>query len=163
MPVPTCWRCVQPRPTVRCVYCCVQRRPQKRPWRPDEEVQCVSCPVLPINETDRGAAQHLVNQSIVAYSATFSTAVAGTVGSRHSCTAQCSSASTPAPPFLTVSLPRRNFAGNAPYGSSALNRGHEHQRTTRRCSAREGRPRCVGGAQRGGGTGNDSNSWMVQQ
>ena len=55
------------------------------------------------------------------------------------------------------------YAHLLPFGSSALNRGHEHQRTTRRCSAREGRPRCVGGAQRGGGTGNDSNSWMVQQ
>ena len=37
-------------------------------------------------------------------------------------------------------------------GSSALNRGHEHQRLIRRCHAREGRPRCLGGAQRGGGT-----------
>jgi hypothetical protein len=37
-------------------------------------------------------------------------------------------------------------------GSSALNRGHEHQRATMRCSAREGRPRCLGGVHRGGGT-----------
>jgi hypothetical protein len=37
-------------------------------------------------------------------------------------------------------------------GSSPLNRGHEHQRLTRRCSAREGRPRCLGGVHRGGGT-----------
>jgi hypothetical protein len=37
-------------------------------------------------------------------------------------------------------------------GSSALNRGHEHQRSTRRLSAREGRPRCLGRGQRGGGT-----------
>ena len=37
-------------------------------------------------------------------------------------------------------------------GSSTLNRGHEHQRLIRRCNAREGRPRCVGGTQRGSGT-----------
>jgi hypothetical protein len=37
-------------------------------------------------------------------------------------------------------------------GRSTVNRGHEHHRSIRRCSAREGRPRCFGGAQRGGGT-----------
>ena len=37
-------------------------------------------------------------------------------------------------------------------GSSTLNRGHEHQRLIRRCNAREGRPRCFGGTQRGSGT-----------
>jgi hypothetical protein len=36
--------------------------------------------------------------------------------------------------------------------SSALNRGHEHQRAMRRWNARDGRPRCFGGAQRGSGT-----------
>src|SRR4051812_5513821 len=38
------------------------------------------------------------------------------------------------------------------YGRSTVKRGHEHHRSIRRCSAREGRPRCFGGAQRGGGT-----------
>ena len=37
-------------------------------------------------------------------------------------------------------------------GSSTLNRGHEHHRSIRRCSACEGRPRRFGGAQRGNGT-----------
>jgi hypothetical protein len=37
-------------------------------------------------------------------------------------------------------------------GSSPINRGHKHQRSTKRCSAREGRPRCLGGVYRGGGT-----------
>jgi hypothetical protein len=37
-------------------------------------------------------------------------------------------------------------------GSSTLNRGHEHQRLIRHCHAREGRPRCFGGTQRGSGT-----------
>ena len=37
-------------------------------------------------------------------------------------------------------------------GSSTLNRGHIHQRLIRRCNAREGRPRCFGGTQRGSGT-----------
>ena len=50
-----------------------------------------------------------------------------------------------------------------PRGSSPLNRGHEHQRLTRRCSAREGRPRCLGGVHRDGGTRNDSSSRTVQQ
>ena len=36
--------------------------------------------------------------------------------------------------------------------SSAPNRGHEHQRSMRRWNARDGRPRCFGGAQRGSGT-----------
>jgi hypothetical protein len=36
--------------------------------------------------------------------------------------------------------------------SSALNRGHEHQRSMRRCNARDGRSRCFDGAQRGSGT-----------
>ena len=39
-----------------------------------------------------------------------------------------------------------------PFGSSTLNRGHEHQRLIRRCNAREGRPRCFGGTQRDSGT-----------
>ena len=38
------------------------------------------------------------------------------------------------------------------YGSSTLNRDHEHHRSTRRSKAREGRPRRLGGVQRGGGT-----------
>ena len=38
------------------------------------------------------------------------------------------------------------------YDSSALNRGHEHQRSMRRWNARDGRPRRFGGAQRGSGT-----------
>ena len=37
----------------------------------------------------------------------------------------------------------QRFAGDNLSGSSPLNRGHEHQRLTRRCSAREGRPRCL--------------------
>ena len=37
-------------------------------------------------------------------------------------------------------------------GSSTLNRGHEHQRLIKRCNARDGRPRCFGGTQRGSGT-----------
>jgi hypothetical protein len=37
-------------------------------------------------------------------------------------------------------------------GGSTLNRGYEHQRLIRRCNAREGRPRCFGGTQRGSGT-----------
>jgi len=37
-------------------------------------------------------------------------------------------------------------------GRSTLNRGHEHQRLIRRCNARDGRPRCFGGTQRGSGT-----------
>ena len=37
-------------------------------------------------------------------------------------------------------------------GSSTINRGHEHHRSTRRLSIGEGRPRCLGGVQRGGGT-----------
>jgi hypothetical protein len=37
-------------------------------------------------------------------------------------------------------------------GSSTLNRGHEHHRSTRHCKAREGRPRRLGGVQRDGGT-----------
>ena len=36
--------------------------------------------------------------------------------------------------------------------SSTLNRGHEHHRSLRRFNAREGRPRCLGGVQHGGGT-----------
>src|SRR5215510_15092969 len=48
-------------------------------------------------------------------------------------------------------------------GGSTLNRGHEHQRAIRRCSAREGRPRRFGGAQRDSGTRNDSSSCIVQQ
>src|SRR5262249_22185876 len=46
--------------------------------------------------------------------------------------------------------------------SSALNRGHEHQRSMRRWNTRDGRPRCFGGAQRGSGTCNDSSSGIVQ-
>lgn len=37
-------------------------------------------------------------------------------------------------------------------GSSTVNRGHEHQRSTRCCNAREGRPRRLAGVQRGSGT-----------
>ena len=37
-------------------------------------------------------------------------------------------------------------------GSSTVKRGHEHHRSMRRFSVREGRPRGVGGVQRGGGT-----------
>ena len=51
------------------------------------------------------------------------------------------------------------------FANSILNRGHEHQRLIRRCNAREGRPRCFGGTQRGSGTWNenDNSSWIVQQ
>ena len=52
---------------------------------------------------------------------------------------------------------------NNRFGSSTLNRGHEHQRLIRRCNAREGRPRCFGGVQRGGGTWNANSSRTVQQ
>src|SRR5262249_4649322 len=45
-----------------------------------------------------------------------------------------------------------SFFANYETGPSTLNRGHEHQRSIRRCSAREGRPRRFGGAQRGSGT-----------
>jgi hypothetical protein len=37
-------------------------------------------------------------------------------------------------------------------GSSTVKRGHEHHRSMRCFSVREGRPRGVGGVQRGGGT-----------
>src|SRR5215510_1080871 len=47
--------------------------------------------------------------------------------------------------------------------SSTANRGHAHHRLIKRCSAREGRPRCFEGTQRGSGTGNDSSSCIVQQ
>jgi hypothetical protein len=42
--------------------------------------------------------------------------------------------------------------GLAGQGSSTVKRGHEHHRSMRRFSVREGRPRGVGGVQRGGGT-----------
>jgi YdjC-like protein len=48
-------------------------------------------------------------------------------------------------------------------GGSTLNRGHEHQRSIRCCSAREGRPRRFGGTQRDSGTRNDNSSCIVQQ
>src|SRR5215813_62434 len=56
-----------------------------------------------------------------------------------------------------VVRPRRGYLD-----SSALNRGHEHQRSMRRWNTRDGRPRCFGGAQRGSGTCNDSSSGIVQ-
>ena len=37
-------------------------------------------------------------------------------------------------------------------GGSTVNRGHEHHRLIRCCSAREGRPRRFGGTQRDSGT-----------
>jgi hypothetical protein len=37
-------------------------------------------------------------------------------------------------------------------GGATINRGHEHQRSIRCCSARAGRPRCFGGTQRDSGT-----------
>jgi class 3 adenylate cyclase len=43
-------------------------------------------------------------------------------------------------------------AHETPDGGSTVNRGHEHQRSIRRCSVRAGRPRRVGGAQRDSGT-----------
>jgi hypothetical protein len=42
--------------------------------------------------------------------------------------------------------------GRVQWDSSTVNRGHEHHRSTRRLSICEGRPRCLGGVQRGGGT-----------
>src|SRR4029453_7731100 len=48
-------------------------------------------------------------------------------------------------------------------GSSALNRGHEHHRSIRRCRVCEGRPRRFGAVQRGGGTWNANSSRTVQQ
>src|SRR2546428_103979 len=47
-------------------------------------------------------------------------------------------------------------------GSSTLNRGHEHHCSIRHFNAREGRPRCLGGLQHGGGTCNDSSASTVQ-
>lgn len=44
------------------------------------------------------------------------------------------------------------YDGTIFHGSSTLNRGHAHQRSMRRFNACEGRPRCFGGVQRGGGT-----------
>jgi hypothetical protein len=44
------------------------------------------------------------------------------------------------------------YAQLALAGSSPLTRGHEHHRSSRRCHARAGRPRRLGGVQRGGGT-----------
>ena len=52
--------------------------------------------------------------------------------------------------IIDVMMP--DMTGMDMVGSSPFNRGHEHQRSTRRWSAREGRPRCLGGVQRGGGT-----------
>ena len=46
----------------------------------------------------------------------------------------------------------RVFGWFSASGRSTLNRGHEHQRLIRRCNARDGRPRCFGGTQRGSGT-----------
>jgi len=46
---------------------------------------------------------------------------------------------------------QESCAGRAE-GRSTVNRGHEHQRSIRRCNTREGRPRRFGGAQRGSGT-----------
>ena len=56
-----------------------------------------------------------------------------------------------------------NLQLDAPGGGSTLNRGHEHQRSIRRCRAREGRPRRFGGTQRDSGTRNDSSACIVQQ
>ena len=56
----------------------------------------------------------------------------------------------------------RVFAWLLP-GSSALNRGHEHHRSIRRCRICEGRPRRFGGVQRGGGTWNANSARTVQQ
>src|SRR6516165_228234 len=50
------------------------------------------------------------------------------------------------------SLKKRRFLRLPVRGSSTLNRGHEHQRLIKRCNARDGRPRCFGGTQRGSGT-----------
>src|SRR5262245_47354755 len=57
----------------------------------------------------------------------------------------------------TAALKKSEFlfgikASNAQAGSSTVNRGHEHHRSRRRLSVCEGRPRCLGGVQRGGGT-----------
>src|SRR4029453_12752956 len=55
------------------------------------------------------------------------------------------------------------FSGSvAPSDSSALNRGHEHQRSMRRCHARDGRPRCFGGPPRGSATRNANSSRIAQ-
>jgi RNA-directed DNA polymerase len=54
--------------------------------------------------------------------------------------------------------PTFDFLGFTPYwgrtqtGGSTVNRGHEHHRLIRSCSAREGRPRRFGGTQRDRGT-----------
>ena len=47
---------------------------------------------------------------------------------------------------------RAYLRGDDSCGSSTVNRGHEHHRSTRSCKARDGRPRRLGGVQRGGGT-----------
>ena len=46
----------------------------------------------------------------------------------------------------------RRYPADLNVGRSTVNRGHEHHRSIRRCSARAGRPRRFGGAQRGRGT-----------
>ena len=59
----------------------------------------------------------------------------------------------PYPYSLRLQIGKVRFLfGSTTVDSSALNRGHEHQRAMRRWNARDGRPRCFGGAQRGSGT-----------
>ena len=57
---------------------------------------------------------------------------------------------------LNVSLTKNGYGKVADviekHGRSTVNRGHEHHRSIRRYSAREGHPRRFGGAQRGSGT-----------
>src|SRR5215217_4795217 len=67
--------------------------------------------------------------------------------------------------FASRLIGRNNVSQNSEQvdaGSSTLNRGHEHQRLIGRCNAREGRPHCFGGTQRGSGTGNDNSACIVQ-
>jgi hypothetical protein len=57
---------------------------------------------------------------------------------------------------LNVSLTKYGYVKVADViekrGRSTVNHGHEHHRSIRRYSAREGRPHRFGGAQRGSGT-----------
>jgi hypothetical protein len=61
-----------------------------------------------------------------------------------------------------VLLQKFIFETKSESGSSTLNRGHEHHRSIRPFNARDERPRCLGGLQHGGGTGNDSSASTVQ-
>ena len=68
----------------------------------------------------------------------------GLLGAAHG---RCSRGGTVLRPKICFIMPIRCLRG-----SSTVNRGHEHHRSIKRCSAREGRPRRFGGTQRDSGT-----------